>query len=144
MAFHTLVVFTYFYPISIRYLVFIGNSSKIIHQSRVLIFCEKSVFFSPNLLNNQSDFLKFLWRHDFVQDKLDPRRSLKMVDKTMACCIIIESTYWTQWYSRSLNGLGISTWSHWLGPIWNRQLLWQPLLRWCIAGHGTCKFYSVE
>ena len=24
-----------------------------------------------NLLNNQPDFLDFLWRHNFVQDKLD-------------------------------------------------------------------------
>ena len=31
----------------------------------------------PNLLKNQSDVLKFLWRHNFVQHKLDPRRFFK-------------------------------------------------------------------
>ena len=37
--------------------------------------------------SNQSHFLKFLWRQDFVQDKLDPRRFLKMVDETPNWCI---------------------------------------------------------
>ena len=39
----------------------------------------------PNLLNNQSDFLKFLLRHDFVLD--DPRRFLKTADETPDRCI---------------------------------------------------------
>ena len=39
-------------------------------------------FLVPNLLNNQSDFLKFLLRHDFVHDKLDSKCVLKIVDET--------------------------------------------------------------
>ena len=35
----------------------------------------------PNPLKNQSDFLKFPWRHDFVQDELDHSGFIKMVDK---------------------------------------------------------------
>ena len=42
-------------------------------------------FLVPNPLHNQSDFLKYLWPHDFVQDKLDPRRHLKMIDKPDWC-----------------------------------------------------------
>ena len=38
--------------------------------------------FLSNLLNNQLDFLKFLWRHDFFEYKLDSRRFLKMLDET--------------------------------------------------------------
>ena len=46
-------------------------------------------FLGPNLQNNQLDILKFLWRLDFVQNKLDPRRLLKMVDETLVRCIFI-------------------------------------------------------
>ena len=56
--------------------------SFIIHQSGDLIFCKLSDFLVPNPLNNQSDLLKIPWSHDFVQDKLDPKCFLKMVDKT--------------------------------------------------------------
>ena len=44
------------------------DDSAIIHQSRVLIFPAKIQSF----LNNQSDFLKFIWRHNFVTNKLSP------------------------------------------------------------------------
>ena len=46
-------------------------------------------FLVSNPLNNQLDILKFLWRHDFVQDKLDPRCFLKMIDKIPNWCIVI-------------------------------------------------------
>ena len=51
------------------------------HQSGFSFLREKS-FLVFNLLNNQSDFLKFLWRHDFFQYKLDSRCFLKMLDET--------------------------------------------------------------
>ena len=38
-------------------------------------------FLVPNLLNNQSDFIKFLWRHDFFQDKLDSSYFLKIANE---------------------------------------------------------------
>ena len=40
----------------------------------VLVFHEQSVFFSSQPSKQPITFLKFLWRHDFVQDKLDPRQ----------------------------------------------------------------------
>ena len=47
--------------------------------------CKNQSFLVTNLLNNQSDFLKF--RSNFVQDNLNLRRFLKMVKKTPNWCI---------------------------------------------------------
>ena len=69
-------------------LPWIWQVSLLIHQFGILIFREKSVLSSSESFKNQSDFLKFIWRHDFVLNKLDPRHFLKMVDETLDWCII--------------------------------------------------------
>ena len=51
-------------------------------------FLKNKSFLIPNLLNDQSDFLHFLWSHGFVQYKLDSRRFSKMVDETPDLCIV--------------------------------------------------------
>ena len=54
----------------------------LIHQSGVLIFCEKSVFFSfQSILKQLIRFLKFPAYSRNRQDKLGLRRFLKMIDK---------------------------------------------------------------
>ena len=35
------------------------------------LYANPESFLDPNPLNNQSDFLKFLWRHFFVKNKLE-------------------------------------------------------------------------
>ena len=65
---------------------------------------------ASNSLNNQSDFLKFLWCHDIVKDKLDPRRFLKMVDKTPDWCISTVFFSVSPFHVQVPNYLDILTW----------------------------------
>ena len=46
-------------------------------------------FLVPNPLNNQSDFLFFFSRQDFVQVKLDHRFFLNIVDETLDYSVIV-------------------------------------------------------
>ena len=63
------------------FLFFFFSSSSCCRNNKGILGIPQS-FLVPNLLNNQSDFLKFLLRHDFVQDKLDSKCVLKIVDET--------------------------------------------------------------
>ena len=58
----------------------------------ILIFREKPVFSSFESSKQLIKFIKSsLTYHDFVQDKLDPRRFLKMGDETLDWCIDFSS-----------------------------------------------------
>ena len=64
-----------------------------IHQSGILIFHEKSVFFSfqsPKPTNQPTNFSNFLRIPRNRQDKLVPSRFFKMVDKPH---IVVRSVY---------------------------------------------------
>ena len=54
--------------------------AKINYWDQISLFPPKKKnqsFLVPNLLNNQSDFFKVLWRHYFDQDKLDSKHFFK-------------------------------------------------------------------
>ena len=56
------------FEINTKYTLFKGSKEIGLTSNYFDILIRKLVFL---ILNNQSEFLKFLWRHDFVRDKLD-------------------------------------------------------------------------
>ena len=74
---------------------YVGNTKKVQYMCtnpRLRFFCYSFCDFTVlNPLNNQSNFLKFFWCHDFVQYKLDPRHFLKTVGKTV--CLFMWHIY---------------------------------------------------